>query len=107
LLLAAVEQLKRGSLDRRPQPSAGASYLPWPGAQDFVIPTGWPARRAYNFARGAADWPLVIDTEGSPARIRVAISYADDQILDQPYVLLGDELWVQFEPGVLRIRTYS
>ena len=107
LLLSAVEQLKYGSLDRFSQAEVGASYFPWPSASDLVIPTRWPAQRAFNFLRGAENWPLIIQIGDTQFRVRVAISYAVDQLLEQPYLLLGDELWVQFEPGVLRAKIWA
>ncbi len=106
LLLAAVQQLERGPLPRRPQAEDEAGYFPWPSEADFVIPTDWPARRAFNFLRGAEDWPLVIDAKEAVFSIRVAVSYATNQTLKQPYVLFDDELWVQFQPGVLRAKVY-
>jgi methionyl-tRNA formyltransferase len=107
LLLTALEQLEHGSIRHVPQSEVGASYFPWPSASDFVIPTHWPAQHAFSFLRGAENWPLVIKIDERPVRIRVAISYAVDQQLEQPYLLLGDELWVQFEPGVLRAKIWE
>lgn len=101
LLLKAVHRLEQGPLPRYPQPEAGASYFSTPREEDFVIPTHWPAQRAFNFLRGAESWPLVIDTGDTQFPIRVAISYSANQTIEQPYILLGNELWVQFQPGVL------
>jgi methionyl-tRNA formyltransferase len=107
LLVAALRQLGQGQpLARRPQSQQGASYFPWPCETDFKITLDWPARRAFNFLRGAAGWPLVIQIEQQSWPIRTAISYAGGQVLDEPYLCLGDELWVQFQPGVLRARVY-
>jgi methionyl-tRNA formyltransferase len=114
LLLAAVEQLGLvGELPRRPQPQAGSSYFSWPAEQDLLIPTHWPARRAFNFIRAAGvDWPLAIEV-GKEARergggerflIRAAISFDAQATLDQPYLVRGDELWVQFRPGILQAK---
>lgn len=104
LLLRAVQQLQHGPLAGHPQNEAKAGYFPRPGRDDFVIPTTWPARRAFNFLRGAEGWPLVIATGDAQFSIRVAISYSIKHTLNQPYLILGDELWMQFEPGVLRAK---
>jgi len=105
LLLAAVGQLKKGqSLARYPQVEGDASYFPFPAKADFVIPTDWPARRAFNFLRGAAQWPLSLDIDGKRYLVRVAKIYSNDHTLEQPFVLLGDELWVQMQSGVLRVK---
>lgn len=102
LLLNAARQLAAGPLPRHPQPDEGGSYYARPRRDDFIIPTSWPAQRAFNFLRGAEAWPLVIDTGDRRFPIRIAKSYAGHQTLDRPYILLGNELWVQFQPGVLR-----
>lgn len=105
LLLAAVKQLaETGQLSRWPQPSEGSSYFSWPGDEDMVIPTTWEARRAFNFLRAAADWPLVIAVGEQRFPVSRPLGYASDQVLDQPYHYEGDEVWIQFQPGVLRIR---
>ena len=105
LLLNAVRQIEQGQpLTRHPQLEVDAGYLPFPTETDLVIPTTWPARRAYNFVQGAEQWPVRIEIEGKYHSIRVAKSYSDDHTLGQPFILLGDELWVQMQPGVLRIK---
>jgi len=44
------------NLPRSPQPAASASYQPAPGPADLVVPADWPARRVFNFMRGAEAW---------------------------------------------------
>jgi methionyl-tRNA formyltransferase len=105
LLLAAVKQLAQtGQLPRRPQPSEGSSYFSWPGDEDLVIPTNWEARRAFNFLRAAADWPLRIAVGEQRFPLGRALGYTADQVLGQPYLFEDNEVWIQFQPGVLRIR---
>lgn len=105
LLAAAVRQLKRGeALPRSPQPREQASYYSWPAQEHFRIPTSWQARHAFNFLRAAGEWPLIIDVSEERYFVRSAIGYAVDQNLGQPYIRHNDELWVQFNPGVLQIQ---
>jgi methionyl-tRNA formyltransferase len=105
LLVAAIEQLQAGQpLPRRPQVEQEASTYPRPCPADFVIPTTWPAQRAFNFISGAENWPLRIDLGAVSFEIRLAKSYSARQTLDRPYRLFGDELWVQFQPGVLHAK---
>jgi methionyl-tRNA formyltransferase len=106
LLLAAVRQLDRErTLARHPQPSTGVSYFPWPPADQLVVPTRWSARRAFNFLRAAhPEWPLTIAAGKERYPIRVVIDYEPDRNLDQPYLLQGTELWVQFQPGIVRVQ---
>jgi methionyl-tRNA formyltransferase len=107
LLVQALHQLQEGQpWLRQSQLEEGASYFPWPCEADFIVTPDWPAQRAFNFLRGAAAWPLVIDIENRTFPIRTAISYSANQTMDQPYLLLDDELWVQFQPGVLRAKIY-
>jgi methionyl-tRNA formyltransferase len=102
LLLAAVNQLAQDqALPRRPQPEVGSSYFPYPSPQDFVIPTHWAVRRAFNFLRAAASWPLLIEVGEERTPIRVAINYESGRTLDQPYQRDGKELRLQFRGGVL------
>ena len=105
LLLTALQQLQQGaSLTHRPQDEALASYFPHPTVNDCVIPTHWPARRAYNFIRGAKGRPLSVRIGNACYRIRVAKNYSTKHTLNQPFLLLADELWIQFNPGVLHAK---
>ncbi|MCB0163224.1 MAG: hypothetical protein KDI79_03290 [Anaerolineae bacterium] len=105
LLVNVVEQLKLGHpLPRRPQIETEASYFPWPAAADFRIPTDWPAHRAFNFIRGAVDWPLFISVGDVDFYIRKVLSYSQNHRLESSHQLIGDELWVQFQPGGLRAK---
>ncbi len=107
LLLTAVEKLEHSRpLPRQPQVEIKASYFPRPTEADFAVSTQWPARRAYNFICGAESWSLVIDAGDKQYCIRVAKSFSTEQTLEQPYILLGDELWVQCQPGVLRLKVF-
>ncbi|MBI1881216.1 MAG: hypothetical protein HYR94_23800, partial [Chloroflexi bacterium] len=105
LLLSAMQQLAQGrELPRRPQPQIGSSYFSWPANEDLLIPTNWEARRAFNFLRAAADWPLTIVAGMQHFRVSRALGYEADQTLGQPYRLEDGELWIQFQPGVLRVQ---
>ncbi len=119
LLVAAVRQLdETGHLPRRPQPVADSSYFSWPADEDLVIPTDWDARRAFNFARAATEWPLVVAVGrrgGEEAKrqreigdtrfsVRAVVAYDSRGALDQPYLACQGEIWLQFNPGVLKIK---
>jgi methionyl-tRNA formyltransferase len=107
LLVEALAVLDRdGQVPGWSQPTEGASYFTAPSAADMVISPDWTARRAFNFVRGAEQWPLRIEIGETQYRIRTAKSYAADHQLDRPYVLLADELWVQMSPGVLRLKIW-
>lgn len=102
-LVEVLAALDTGTLERRPQ-SPGGSYFPAPHDQDFVIDPAWSARRAFNFMRGTNEWGLLypIELAGQRFRLKQALFYAADEALDQPYQLFGDQIDIQFAPGVLR-----
>ena len=103
LLLDVLYQLEKNHLMRRTQPPDG-SYLPTPQAADFEIETTWSAQRAYNFIRGTSDWqrPYPIEVAGQRFNLKQALFYAGHEVLDQPYRQWGDQIDLQFSPGVLR-----
>jgi methionyl-tRNA formyltransferase len=103
LLLDVLRQLETGRLVRRAQP-AGGTYFPAPHESDFGIDTAWPAQRAFNFMRGTDEWqrPYSIEAAGQRLMLKRALFYSSHEILDQPYRLLGEQIDIQFSPGVLR-----
>lgn len=103
LLVEALDQLQRGMLQRRSQPPGG-SQQPWPAAADFVISTDWSARRAFNFICGTTEWGefYTVEAGGEQLQIAAALAYDEHAQLDAPFVRAGDEIEIQFSPGVLR-----
>ena len=103
LLLAVLHQVEKDRLVRRAQPPGG-SYFSAPQAADFEIETTWSAQRAFNFMRGTREWqrPYPIEVAGQRFTLKQALFYSSHEVLDQPYRLLGDQIDVQFSPGVLR-----
>jgi methionyl-tRNA formyltransferase len=105
LLVQAVRALAVGTASRTPQPVEGSSYYSWPRDEDFSVPVTRPARWAFNFICGLADWgrlpELRIGAERFP--VRQALDYQPDARLRQPYRREGDELWAQCAPGVLHV----
>jgi methionyl-tRNA formyltransferase len=105
LAVEALRQLEAGQpLVRRLQPPEKSSYFPAPTAADFIVPTHWPARRAFRFLRRAEGWPLTIALDNKAIPIRIALGYEPEQTLPAPYLFSEDEVWVQFSPGVVRLR---
>lgn len=105
LLVAAVQQLEQqGILPRQPQAKQAASYFPHPAEEDFLILPSWDVRRAFNFLRAAEEWPLIIDLGSERFFVRQAIRYKPDQTLEQPYIRYNEDVWIQFNGGVLKIQ---
>lgn len=104
-MVEVVQWLGRGTLLRRKQSERG-SYFPSPSMDDFTIDTTWPARRAFNFMRGTAEWgrPYPIEIGGERLALESAIAYSADEVLGQAWIRSGDEVRVQFAPGVLYAR---
>lgn len=102
LLANAVDSIVTGGLTPRQQLGKG-SYFQSPTADDFELDTSWPARRAYNFMRGTAEWgrPYTMNVGGYRLRLTYASGYKSDATLAQPVVREGDALRIQFSPGVL------
>jgi methionyl-tRNA formyltransferase len=102
-LVEVLSAIGRGTFVRQPQ-SPGGSYFSAPQDQDFVIEATWSARHTFNFMRGTNEWGQLypIEMAGQRLQLKQALFYAADEILDQPYRLFGDQIDIQFSPGVLR-----
>ncbi len=107
LILEALSNLAHGDLPRREQKQTGSSFGR-PSWADFVIPVDWTARRAYNFMRGTADWrrPYRIVADSFELLARIAISFSNEEGLEAPIVQQGDEAWIKFGSGCLRVSTW-
>jgi methionyl-tRNA formyltransferase len=105
LLVETLLQIKHGTLERQPQPPGG-SYEPYPHDGDFVIPTSWSARRAFNFMRGTEEWdePFTIGAGDEHLTVAAALDYDEHAHLNAPFARDGDVVRVQFTPGVLMAR---
>jgi methionyl-tRNA formyltransferase len=104
LLVDALKRLEAGALPRRPQPKKGTSHYPAPSPADLRIPTDWPARRAFNFLRGADGWPLSVEVGEQVFIVEVALGYTENQTLPEAFVRQREEMLFRFSPGVLRVK---
>jgi methionyl-tRNA formyltransferase len=102
LLVEALQALARGALPRQPQP-VGGHYDSWPRAAHFRLDLNWPARRAFNFMRGTAEWrqPYTVRVAGERFSLQGALAFASRERLGQPYFRSGRSIRIQFTPGVL------
>jgi hypothetical protein len=98
-----VNALDHEPIPRRPQPAAGASDHPTPAPEDRVITTDWPARRAFNFMRGADVWgPFTIVGAGREWRVTWALEWSE--ALDGRAPAADGSIWIEFEQGAVRVR---
>lgn len=105
LLRGVLDDLSHGIVRRRPQPPGG-SYFGYPEPDDFTLSTDWPARRAFNFMCGTAEYgrPYSVELGGETVQLAVVKGYSPDQELDQPSVGRGRTLLIRFNPGTLTAR---
>jgi len=103
LLRGVLDDLAAGVVRRQPQ--GPGSYQPAPADADFALSAGWPARRAYNFMRGTADWgkPYPIEVNGRTEWLAAADDFTEAE-LDRPSVRHGRHIAIRCSPGVLYAR---
>jgi len=91
-----ITALQRGAWPRVRQPETGVSLAPYPTRVDLIIPTDWPARRAYNFARGAEPFgPFhLLSPSGS-----FAVTTALDWATAPPPDAQAQTIWARFADG--------
>lgn len=106
LLVKAIDGLVADEIAPAPQDEGLAINAPEPSPEDYVVPTDRSARWAYNFVRGVAPFegPLMLHVVSTGERIplRDALSYSADELQECPIERRGDEVSVQFTPGVVR-----
>jgi methionyl-tRNA formyltransferase len=102
MLLEGLELIATGQAPRRPQP-AGGSYQPHPTTEAFTLDLNWPARRAFNFMRGTAEWnhPYTLHTGSKILKLRTADSYHPTQKISQPHEERDGRYLIQFSSGTL------
>lgn len=101
LILATVDRLRANTLRLTPQ--GPGRYYPSPTAQDFQFPSTWPARRAFNFMRGTAEWGYAyqILTRKGTISLGTALTFSSSATLPEPFVTIGERVQVQLKPGVI------
>ncbi len=108
-----VDLLARPVWAPRPQPAVGASYQPRPGVADRRFSVDWPARRAFNFVRGADAWaPFALEAGEARFAVADALAWAPNARLGRragrsagpTYRRQGRVLDVQFVDGVVQFR---
>jgi methionyl-tRNA formyltransferase len=102
-----LDSLRLSTLPRHPHPPT-KTYQPYPKAADLLIPTTWPARRAYNFIRGAAEWgPFIIDAAGKLLLVQEALAFDPAGVLAEPSRPQASKAQIQFSPGILEISIWQ
>lgn len=79
LLVAALGRLRdqgREALAGTPQPVAGPTPAPRPTPADLHLPADWPARRAFNFVRGAEPYgPFTAEAPHGRVQVSAALAW--------------------------------
>ncbi len=101
LLRGVLDELAAGVVRRKRQ-GLGGSRQHAPVAADFALCTDWPARRAFNFMHGTADWgqPYLVEVNGRTEWLAAAEEWRE-VTLDRPSVRHGRHIVIRFSPGVL------
>ena len=100
LLCGVLDELAAGVVRRQPQ--GPGSYRSAPTDDDFTLSTIWPARQAFNFMCGTADWgkPYRVEVNGRDEWLAAADEWRDVE-LDRPSVRHGRHIVIRFSPGIL------
>ncbi|MFN8471536.1 MAG: formyltransferase family protein [Anaerolineae bacterium] len=105
LLVDVLDEIAQGNLQLHSQTANRATSAPTPSDSDYIVATTWPARRAFNFIHGLAEWehPFTIALDGKRLVLHDAAGFDATQVLDVPVRRDGDRFAVRFSPGVLHI----
>lgn len=99
-----IDALSGPARPRMPQPPQGASHQPRPARVHCLIDVDWPARRAFNFIRGAGEWaPFEIRGRGWNLPVRSALGFDPGATLDGPVLRDGQTWQVRFSDGVVTV----
>jgi methionyl-tRNA formyltransferase len=106
LTLEALPLFTDGVLPLRPQNEALSSRQGPPGPDAFRLSTRWTAERAFNFMRGTEYRQCGYTAQAGRERLvlRRAEGFEPDATLGSDFCMQGDEVLIQFSPGVLRAR---
>jgi methionyl-tRNA formyltransferase len=105
LLVAAVDQIARGSAVETPQHDAESTYAHRLTKEDGIIDWSWPAARIHNLIRGLHPWPHAFSFV-QKKRIILRRSALETPGSGSPGTILeadGDRLIVATGEGALRI----
>jgi methionyl-tRNA formyltransferase len=104
LLVGAIDKIQTGTFTHTPQREGDVPIAPEPTDADFIVTPDWPARRAFNFIRGMADWSreCILQVGGERYAVHKAIAYAEAERPEKPLDQMGVEWKVRFSPGTLR-----
>ncbi len=107
LFRAALKDYAGGAVHPARQDERLASYFPAPTASDYEVSADWAAERAFNFLRGACGAPCkgVVLAGGQRIEVERVVALHGRATLAGPLELCGDDLLVQFSPGVVRLQS--
>ena len=102
LMLELLSDVAENRLSAASQPAEGASYYPYPVAQDFVVDTAWSAQHAFNFMRAtkAFGYAYPCQVGGHQYLLDKALDYDNNGYLPAAEVK-GDTLNIPCNEGVL------
>lgn len=103
---AFCQVISTTSLNTTEQNTQLASYQPLPQHGNYVLDINWSAEHAFNFICGTqtpeSGYSILIN--GDEYHIHNVMGFDEYQLLGQPISKHGDEIHIQFSPGVLRTK---
>jgi methionyl-tRNA formyltransferase len=105
LLIELLAKMAMGMASATPQPTGG-SYQSFPTLEDFVVPTTWTARHAWNFMRVAESFgtPFTIQGVNRTIVAHRAFDLQPGIIIPEPLLVNTSRgMAVQFQSGVLMV----
>jgi methionyl-tRNA formyltransferase len=106
LLLIALDEIRAGMFTHTPQPEMVVPLAPQPADKDFILTPEWPARRAFNFISGIAEWnrEILLEIGSERYSVHLAIAYAESERLEAALEQRGGQWKVRFSPGTLQCK---
>lgn len=104
LAMEGLSQLESRSLSGHSQKGKG-SYFSRPTAADFALDLTWPARQAFNFMRGTAEWgrPYPLKIKNQTLYLHEALAWEPVEAKSE-MISDGATYWLKFADGVLHAR---
>lgn len=89
MMLALLERLATGTVQRHDQHESAATYAPWPEPKDYRLEPSMSARAAYNFVRGveARGEAITVEHSGCIMTVVEAIGFTTHPTGDQSGVV--------------------
>lgn len=108
LLIDRLPAILNRSVTTIPQDHSLARHAPFPGPDDLVAPTSWPASQAARFIRAIAPShgpvPVLVQATGQRLAVSEVVDVTEFATIPEAVVMRGSVAQIRFSPGVLTCR---